>query len=81
MSGFVSNGIFDDYMDYLISSNSNQTLIDQSVFETVINEFEKPTFILLSKDHYAEITCNCIKQQGFDAIHIATISDLIKYFE
>jgi hypothetical protein len=54
---------------------------ENMAFPDVDPPIERPVFIVLSRDHYAEATCWCIKQQGFEAIHLTTMSDLLKYFD
>lgn len=63
LAGFVAGGIHD-----------NLILPDHKDFPD-----DMPKFLIVSRDHYAEITCHCIKQQGFDAVHITTMTDLLRY--
>jgi hypothetical protein len=65
MAGFIAGGI-----------NDNLVFTDHKDFPE-----ERPKFLILSRDHYAEITCWCIKQQGFEAVHLTTMTDFVKYLD
>lgn len=40
----------------------------------------RPKMIILSRDHYAEATVWCIKQQGFRAHHVTSVEELVRHF-
>jgi hypothetical protein len=39
-----------------------------------------PKIIIMSRDHYAEATVWCLKQQGFIAYHVTSVPELTKHF-
>jgi hypothetical protein len=42
---------------------------------------DRPTFVILSRDHFAEATVWNLKNQSFRAIHVSNVNDVMKYLK